>query len=139
YFLKALVLNAFKMKRPASIILIALAIGCETDRTTITGTWKNPSPPNTYHTILVTSLTGNAVAKNTIETELAYTLGSNGVHAISGIDKFPPNFQAKDTDKAALMNEVHKTNADAILTVSLLKQETTTRYVPGNRSYDPFS
>src|SRR3569832_189211 len=127
------------MKRLVSVILIALSIGCESEKTTITGTWKNPSPPNTYHVILVTALTSNAVAKNTIETELAYTLGSNGVHAISGIDKFPPNYHASDTDKTALMNEVHKTNADAILTISLLKQETKTRYVPGSLSYDPFS
>jgi hypothetical protein len=121
------------------VFFAAFIVGCTTTNTNITGSWKNPAQTTNYNSILVTALAGHAVDRSTIETELAAAFGSNGVHAISGIDKFPPNFHATDSDKQAFMELVHQTNADAILTISLLKEETQTRYVPGNVRYDPFS
>jgi len=122
-----------------SILLFILVIsGCTTKRTLISGTWKNPNGVKGYNNILVAALTSHAVPKSVIETDLVDEFKKNGIEATESIMKFPINEASSDTQKHELMNKVKDKGMDAILTISLLKKETDTRYVRGSYSYDPF-
>jgi hypothetical protein len=118
-------------------VLISLLFACDTTNTSITANWRTPEKELTYHSVLVTALTNHPLERTTVETEMAATFGENGIHAVGGIADFPASFHANDADKAALMAEIQKTNTDAILTVSLLKKETNTRYTKGRNQYNP--
>src|SRR5436853_2837133 len=106
----------------------------------ITGTWKSPSySSKSYETILVTALTNHAVPKATVENDMAVLLSKNSVSAYKSIDLFPPDITNSDSDKVTIMRKVQGMNIDAILTISMLKQETETRYVNRQAVYDPFA
>ena len=126
------------MKKIMIIFAAVLILGCETTSTVVTGSWKSPRPSKPYQSIVVAALTSHAVAKSTIEDELAAALKSNGISAKKSIDEFPPNMTVSDSGKEMLMSKLKTTGADAILTVSLLKKETDSRYVPGTNPYDPY-
>jgi hypothetical protein len=137
----------FAFRRPINLKMKKLIIGvvavfiysCETTSTVITGSWKSPKQNKNYHTILVAALTNHAVVKSTIENELAGAFNSNGIKTLKSIDEFPPNMSTSDSDRQALMDKMKTIGTDAILTVSLLKKETESRYVPGNIAYDPYT
>jgi hypothetical protein len=98
----------------------------------ITGSWKSPKQSEkTYKTIFVAALTGNTIAKSTIETNLAQMFDKYGVSAAKSIDEFPPTFSKDSVSKEALMQRVRKKGSEAILTISLLKKETESRYTSG--------
>jgi hypothetical protein len=134
-------LNSFKMKSlfKHSIlpVLITYLVSCDTTNTGITANWKAPSAEKSYHNVLVMALTDKALERSTVETVVAATLGENGVHATGGIENFPAGFKASDADKQALIDEVKKTNSDAILTVSMLKNDAKNRYVASKGKYEP--
>ena len=124
------------MKKIFSILLFLAACA---PATMITGTWKNPQvPPGNYHNILVAALTSRAVAKNTVEGDLVTMLKNYHVTASKSIDLFPPNLTGSDSDRSVLLDKIKGRNIDAILTVSLLKRETESRYTGSPAPYDPF-
>jgi hypothetical protein len=118
-------------------VLITYLVSCDTTNTGITANWKAPSTEKSYHNVLVMALTDKAMERSTVETVVAATLGENGVHATGGIENFPADFKATDSDKQALINEVKKTNSDAILTVSMLKNDAKNHYVAIKGKYEP--
>lgn len=118
-------------------VLLTYFISCDTTNTSITANWKTPEKNLTYHSVLVTAMTNHALERSMVETVMAATFGENGIHAVGGIEDFPANFHAQDSDKALLFNEIHKTNTDAILTVSLLKKGNATQYMKSKKQYNP--
>lgn len=126
------------MKKNALYLLLVLSLfECCAPSTYITGSWKSPaSATQQYKNILVAALTSNTIAKATLENDIAVVLGKN-VNVIKSIDEFPPNISGSDSSKAAIMDKVKNKNIDAILTISILRKETESRYVPGRSSYDP--
>jgi hypothetical protein len=110
--------------------------GCSPN-TKITGSWKNPGLNRNYHTIFVSALTANTVVRSTIEQELAKALNARGMASIQSIDVFPPGFAKDSVDRGFVMKTIKQKNADAILTISMQKKETESRYVSG--SYAPMS
>jgi hypothetical protein len=126
------------MKKLIIGALVVFFSACETTSTVITGSWKSPKLNKSYHSILIAALTSHAVSKSTIENELAAAFNANGMRALKSIDEFPPNMTASDSDKQVMMNKLSTSGTDAILTVSLLRKETDSRYVPGSYSYDPY-
>jgi hypothetical protein len=120
---------------PAVIILILT--GCTTS-TYITGTWKNSRTTNSYHNIMVAALTSNVIAKSTLENSIAKELEKEKNLVITkSIDEFPPTINSKDSSKASLMRKIKNKDVDAILTVSILKTETESRYIRGSGPYYP--
>lgn len=119
-------------------VIITLSVLCGlimtscTSTSKITGSWKSPKQSDKiYKTIFIAALTGNTVAKSTIENDLAQVLSKYGVNAAKSIDEFPPNFKSDSVNKDALMSRVKRKGSEAILTVSLLKKETESRYTRG--------
>lgn len=73
-----------------------------------------------------------------VENELAGTLLEEGVTVGTSSKMFPPNFTDDQiNDKRALLDKVREEEYGAILTVSLIHQESETRYVPGTYGFAP--
>lgn len=117
----------------AAVLLCA----CTTP-TMITGSWKSPAyNQKNYESIVVAALTSNVVGKSAIERDLSDLLSKENITASRSIDLFPPKMNASDSDKVALMKAVKGKGTEAILTITLLKKETESRYVPGY-AYNPY-
>jgi hypothetical protein len=130
--------NTLTMKKPLFIFLL-FAISCA-PTTMITGSWKNPNgKPKTYNTIFVAALTGNTVGRSVTENDFATNLSKHGVQALKSLDEFPPNFLKDSIPKKEMLDKINKKNVDAILTISLLKRSSESRYVPGNYMYAPMT
>jgi hypothetical protein len=130
--------TSHKMKtRAASILLILTLFECCNPSTYLTGSWKTPDPlPKQYTSVLVTALTNNTIVKATLENDMALIL-TKSVTVIKGIDEFPPDIYGTDSSRINIMNKVKNKTVDCILTISILSEETETRYVPGTDPYYP--
>jgi hypothetical protein len=116
---------------PIFILPLLFLVSCYSS-SKITGSWKSPKQGDkTYKTVFVAALTGNTVAKSTIEKDLEQMLNKYGVSTVKSIDEFPPTYSKDSVSKEALIERVRKKGSDAILTVSLLRKETESRYTSG--------
>lgn len=127
------------MKKIASLIVtVALCVSCATP-TEIIGSWKNPDQTvKSYHNIFIAALTAQTVVKSKIESALKVALAKQNVSSVKSIDEFPPHFMKDTVSKDVLLSSVNKKGADAILTITMLKKETASRYVPGGPVYNPY-
>jgi hypothetical protein len=110
--------------------------GCSPN-TKITGSWKSPAISRNYHHVFVTALTANTVVRSTVEEEMAKALKARGLSATKSLDVFPPGFAQDSVNRATIVPTIRKMKADGILTISVQKKETETRYVSGG--YAPAS
>lgn len=129
------------MKRNTIVILIALALGACKPGTEITSSWRDTDAPavaSDINTILVTALTPRVSARQSVENDLATALQEKGYRTVKSIEVLPPTFtNGEKPDKKELLSRISETQADAILTVALIDEETETRHVPGNYGYAP--
>lgn len=126
------------MKKTALLFLIlALVISCA-PTTKITGSWKNPKQPTTnITTIFVAALTGNLVAKSTLENDLTAVLSKENIMTIKSVDELPPSLLKDSIPKEKVMAKIKSKSHEVILTISLLKKKTESRYVRGVQTYSP--
>jgi hypothetical protein len=119
---------------------LCLLMGCSSTSTKITGTWKNPDQKQGYNRIIVTALTENLKARQTVENDLAVELGQEGVKTTKSLDILPPSFTAsKEPDREAILGKIKGQKVDGILTITLVDKETDSRYVPGSFGYTPIT
>jgi hypothetical protein len=136
-------LNKYKQK-VATILTVAL-IGifinaCSTSSTAVTGSWTNETAPSAkYRHIIVTPLIANKSITTNMENELAESLSAYGIKAEKGSNLLPQKYIDSTVDKNAIFQSLEVRKIDAILTVSIVDQESETRYVMGNRPYSPSS
>jgi hypothetical protein len=118
------------------LLFLTLLFSCASSDTMMTGSWKSNEPGlKNYKNILVASLTGHTASRATLENDIAGLLEKENVHSVKGLDLFPPSMNNHDSSHATVMKKVREQHLDAILTISLLKKETESRYVAGG--YDP--
>lgn len=106
--------------------------------TSISESWTNEEKLKTksYQSVFIVAITGNMALKTLIEDELAFYAEKNGTRAIKSHEMFPATFTKGNTPtRDAILEVIQNSGADAIFTVSLLDQESETRYVPGNTNY----
>jgi hypothetical protein len=127
------------MKKIMWSLLIAAFLSSCAPGTQITGSWKNPNTnAATLNKILITALTSNTQARQTIENDLSAALEQNGYQPVKSMEILPPKFTAgKEPDKEVLLDKIKGTAVDAILTIAVLNKETENRYVAGNYGYAP--
>jgi hypothetical protein len=116
-----------------------LVTACGTD-TMITGSWRKPNASaDRYRNIFVAAITSNVAAKQAVENGLQNILQQKGITVEKSMDVFPPNFSTQtDQQKDLLIGTIRQTHADGILTISLIRQENESHYVPGSGGYwDP--
>lgn len=126
------------MKTKAFLFLcLGLLAGCASS-THITGSWKNPNPgKKTYHSLFIAALTSNTVAKATLENDMEAVLKKQGISSVKSIDEFPPGLFKDSLSKFAMIEKMQSKGSDAVLTISILKKKTESRYVGGG--YAPMS
>ncbi len=115
----------------------AILLTCATP-TRITGSWKNPAHSSkVIRHVYVAALTNNTVARTVAETEMAAALEKYGVKVTKSLTAFPPGNQKDSVTLEKVMSYVRNDNTDAILTITLIRQKSEVRYVPGSYGYDP--
>ena len=126
------------MKQLIVLLVVVACVAC-TPATEITGSWKNQQQPDKqFGSIMITALTRDLSARQTVEDNLSLALMENGIKALKSIEAMPPDFSDdKDVNKDELLAKARKAGADAILTVTLVNRETDSRYVPGSYRYAP--
>lgn len=122
-----------------SFITLILLSSCA-PTTQITGSWKNPKQTSTdIQSIFIAALTGNIVAKSTLENNISEALNKENITSIKSVDEFPPGLLKDSIPKEVVMDKVKKKNHQAILTISLLKKKTESRYIRGSTAYAPMA
>lgn len=121
-----------------SLVVFAFMLSCTS--TKITGAWKNPKlPARPFSSMFVASLSSNTTARATVENDIALTLEKQGITAYKSMDEFPPGVKKDSVTKEDILASMRNRKADAILTVSLIRKETESRYVPdAGVPYSPF-
>lgn len=137
-FTNILCLGFYKTLAIFFICVSALLAGCASS-TQISGSWKSPdiaSPE--YSDVFIVALIRDVSTRQTLEDELAAQLESQGIKVTKSSEVFTPNFTEEQLeDKELILQSVRENGSDAILTVSVVDEETETRFVPGNITYNP--
>jgi hypothetical protein len=132
------------MKRTNLYLLLALAtmiISCS-PATSITGSWVDPSArgkSTTGITVFIASLSRNMEVRTKLENALAEQAARRNIKTIKSTEYFRPDFYQQLPKERELLSKIENSGANAILTVSLIHKGSETRYVPGTRSYAPYS
>jgi hypothetical protein len=121
------------------IIVFMMLNSCSTTSTVITGTWNNDTINQRYDHILVAALSENVAIKSTLEEDLAAKLEEEGIKVTKSIDVMPPKLIEDDNQKKKILENIQQEGVNGILTISLLDQQTETRYIPGGYDYAPGS
>ncbi len=119
--------------RISALLLVVIFIAGCAPTTQITGSWKNPKQePKDFKNIFIAVLTGNNLAKSSLENEMEIALNKYGIKTEKSMEEFPPNFSKDTVSKETMIQRMRKKGSEAILTISLLKKETESRYISGN-------
>lgn len=125
------------IKTPVFLFVLFIAAACSSS-TSITGTWEKQDIEKDYNNVLVAALTPQTRVKATIEGEIAEELTEGGIEASQSINVLPPKFTDDDNQKQRILDAIQTNGVDAILTVSVIEEETETRYSPGTAGYAPY-
>jgi len=113
-----------------NVMLVVLSACAPSSK--ITGSWKNEKHSDKrYKTVFVAVLTGNTIAKSLIENDFENAFTSYSISATKSIDEFPPKFEKDSIPKDEIMSKVKQKGSEAILTISILKHSTESRYTSG--------
>jgi len=107
--------------------------------TVITGSWKDPQE-KTYKNFLVAALVKNLPARSSVEGEISRNLTLERVSAAKSYDVLGHSEKLETADeKRAAVEKIRSLGYDAIIAITLLRQEEESRYVEGTSSYTPAS
>jgi hypothetical protein len=121
------------------VILLCLFVCSCSSSTKITGSWTAPNAnANRYQSVCVVSMSRNIEVRTKLENQLAAELGRYGLKVVKSTDIFPADFYQKLPSEDAILAKVRASGVDAILTESLINQQSETRYVPGSAMYSPY-
>ncbi|WP_432708943.1 hypothetical protein [Pedobacter sp.] len=123
-----------------AFVLGAMLLSCSTS-TKITGSWVDPAAKGMVvagKTVFIACLTSNIEVRTKLENALAQQAALRGIKAVESSNFFSPDFYKTKPTEQELANLIKGTGAEAILTVSLIKKESETRYVPGSGVYAPY-
>lgn len=122
-----------------SIICMALATilaACNTP-TMVSSSWRKPqATADGFHNIFIAALTKDLDNKQAIESGLQTLLQQKGLTVEKSTDVFPPTFSNQNGQQRELvLSKIQSTNADGILTITLLRRETENHYVRTGGGY----
>ncbi len=128
------------MKKTALLFATICLLASCAPTTQITGSWKNPKQTTTeVQSVFIAALTGNIVAKSTLENNISDALAKQNISTIKSVDEFPPSLLKDSIPKEIVMDKIKKKSHQAILTISLLKKKTESRYIRGSTAYAPMA
>jgi len=120
-----------------SAVLLAMANSCGTS-TMVTGTWQKPAVTETYDNIMVTALVPTTSSRSAIERSMVANLREEGTDASQSIDVIPPRLIEEEDKKREIQNTIIRDGFDGVLTITLIDEDTETRYVRGSGMYRPY-
>jgi len=126
---------------PVLVISMLFLTSCE-PTLKVTGSWvnKEKAGKKQYTNMFIFVLAENFQVKTQLEMNLAFAAVDRGLNVVKSTDIFPYTF-SKDNipNREVLIEKVQKAGCDVILTVVPIRQESETRYVPGDMAYTPMN
>lgn len=118
-------------------MVIALSLASCSTSTMISSSWRKPqATADGYRNIFVDALTKDLGSKGAIESGLQNLLQQKGLTVEKSTDVFPPTFSNPNgQQRDMVMSKIQATNADGILTITLLRRETENRWIGGGGGY----
>jgi len=104
----------------------------------VTGTWQKPAVTETYDNIMVTALVPTTSSRSAIERSMVANLREEGTDASQSIDVIPPRLIEEEDKKREIQNTIIRDGFDGVLTITLIDEDTETRYVRGSGMYRPY-
>jgi hypothetical protein len=121
-----------------TLLLTAFIAGGCTGSSEITRSWKSPEyTAKPLKALLVIVISNDAIARGTVEGDVARELRAANIPAQMGIELFPPLLFKDKISKEDAKQKIIEAGADAVLLISLLSNEETETYVPGAMVYTP--
>lgn len=121
----------------SGLFLVGLVSSCSAP-TAVISTWEKENVDEDYDNLVVTALAETETYQEFLVEELVETLDDEaGVSADNGVEAFPFNDIESDAQKEELFENIKTGGVDGVLTVSVIDEQTETRYVPGSVVYDP--
>ncbi len=103
-----------------------------------TSVWTNPARDCTqrYAAVFILAITGDIVARTTVETDVASVATARGLRATRSVDVYPISLVSEGgPSKEDLWAKIQALGCDAIFTVSLLNVMSEQRHVLGMDAY----
>jgi len=113
----------------ASLILIT---GCR-PATEVTASWRDTErEAGPYNSVFLAAIVDNRNLRQTIEMEFADRLSGRNVTTATSSETFRPTFfDEGQPDREQLVEMIHETGKESILTITLIDEEREERFVPG--------
>lgn len=94
--------------------------------------WKEPNyQGKSYQKVVVVGIGGDLTGQRLFENNAVQLLRNNGVYAVSGTTIFPPNLSPKEDDDSEIIEILKKNKIDGVITMSLINENQSQRYVQG--------
>ncbi|RZK50112.1 MAG: hypothetical protein EOO99_02685 [Pedobacter sp.] len=129
------------MKNFIYVGLLAILLGSCSPSTRITASWVDPEARNqnlSGQTIFIASLTRNLEVRTKLEDALADQASRRNMVAIKSSTQFRPDFYQNIPPEREIVDQIKRSGANMILTVSLIDTQSETRHVRGARTYSPY-
>ena len=129
-----------KYMRNLGLLMVAAIMlqGCYS--TSISASWMSDKhEPRNFKKLLVIGMSTNVAARATFEDELVYYMRLKGINGVAASSVMSPDralaAEAQDVQRAILMEE----GFDGVFAISLLEENSSTKYVYGSADYMPTS
>jgi hypothetical protein len=119
------------------IVLITALAACSTG-TKLTGTW-NSEPGKGYplKNIAIIGIANNADIRKTVEDKMETLLDAGGFNTTGALMFLPPQASKENISREIVLGLLDANGFDGVITISLLKKDEESRYVPGSYYYVP--
>ena len=120
-------------------ILILISAACTT--ADMTATYVNPELDDQlkYDQIYVSCMFNNETGEILVEEELAYELAREDVKTMLSHQMFPGNEKVFEQDRQMVYDKINEGGNDAVLTVTVIWEDSDLRYVPTTQPYTPIT
>ncbi len=132
-------IRSMKISMIAGIFALLVMTGCSSSR--ITHSWKAEAiPQKNYDKIMVVGLIlyNDRNLREKMENHLVGDLSERGYTAVSSLKEYgPKSFENMKEDE--VIQKLHKSGVDAVVTIVLLDKKRERYYMPGRIHYSPFT
>jgi hypothetical protein len=124
-------------KKILGLLAVVILAACAT--TKLTATWSaEPSKSYHFNSIAIVGAANRPEIRKIFEDALESLLDSKGFNTTGALMFFPPNASKENISKDIAIQFIQAGQFDAVITISLVRKEENTTYVPGQYYYTPY-
>ncbi len=119
----------------AILLLLAIFASCSSG-TKLTGTWSaEPGKGYSLKNIAIIGIANKPEVRKTVEDDLESLLDAAGYNTTGALMFLPPQASKENISREIVVGLLDANQFDGIITISLLKKDEESRYIPGSYYY----